>query len=97
MAAGRLLVLVLMASLISARSFKPTTFYHTLNRSPFRAAHTVNVDRIHKLVTIAPKQGHSATVIFLHGLGDTALGWSDQMRDFAEHLGHVKFILPTGV
>lgn len=35
-------------------------------------------------------------VVFLHGLGDTAHGWSDAMAMLAKDLTHVKFILPTG-
>jgi len=35
-------------------------------------------------------------VVFLHGLGDTAHGWTDAMAMLAKDLTHVKFILPTG-
>ena len=38
----------------------------------------------------------SAAVIFLHGLGDTAHGWDDNMMDIANSHPHIKFILPTG-
>ncbi|KAN0074582.1 Phospholipase/carboxylesterase/thioesterase [Tylopilus felleus] len=44
---------------------------------------------------VAPLAKHTATVIFLHGLGDSGLGW----RAFAEllkyELPHVKWVLPN--
>ena len=45
---------------------------------------------IHSLTSPA-----SASVIFSHGLGDTAEGWEDAARKWAEHLPHVRFVLPT--
>ncbi|KAF9354710.1 hypothetical protein BGX34_010850 [Mortierella sp. NVP85] len=36
---------------------------------------------------------HSATVIFMHGLGDTGAGW--QVSTLRYHLPHVKFIFPN--
>ncbi|OQR73354.1 acyl-protein thioesterase 1-like [Tropilaelaps mercedesae] len=36
---------------------------------------------------------HTATVIFLHGLGDTGYGWSEQLRQL--RLPHVKYICPN--
>lgn len=36
---------------------------------------------------------HSATVIFLHGLGDTGLGWSQAFARIRQP--HVKYIFPT--
>ncbi len=38
---------------------------------------------------------HTATVIFLHGLGDTGNGWAPVSKDLALHLPHVKFLFPT--
>jgi len=46
-------------------------------------------------VTVPAQKDHSATVIFLHGLGDTGRGWAPQMAEFAESLPHVKFVLPN--
>lgn len=43
--------------------------------------------------TVNAKSHHSATVIFLHGLGDTGNGWCENMRDIG--MDHVKFICPT--
>jgi predicted esterase len=37
----------------------------------------------------------SGTVIFIHGLGDTAAGWVSEMRRFNLANPHLKFILPT--
>ena len=36
---------------------------------------------------------HSATVVFLHGLGDTGHGWADFMREIRRP--HIKYICPT--
>ncbi|RLN32351.1 hypothetical protein BBJ28_00019126 [Nothophytophthora sp. Chile5] len=45
-------------------------------------------------IVLAP-DAPTATVVFLHGLGDTGHGWSDTMAMLAKGLPHVKFILPT--
>ncbi|KAJ3192692.1 hypothetical protein HK101_006114 [Irineochytrium annulatum] len=37
---------------------------------------------------------HTATVLFLHGLGDTGHGWSPVATELSEKLPHAKFILP---
>lgn len=50
------------------------------------------------LVTFTPEEGkHSASMILLHGLGDTSDGWSDVAETWirSSSLEHVKFILPT--
>jgi lysophospholipase-2 len=45
---------------------------------------------------LKPTKEHTATIIFMHGLGDTAEGWIDTAADyFAPALPHAKFILPT--
>lgn len=41
------------------------------------------------------KTKHTATVIILHGLGDTARGWSDFGPMLQMQLPHVKFVFPT--
>jgi len=41
------------------------------------------------------KYKHTRTVIFLHGLGDTAHGWVDLVDMMRPSVPHVKFILPT--
>lgn len=46
-------------------------------------------------ITITPEKP-TAAVVFMHGLGDTAHGWSDAMAELSKDLPHVKFILPTG-
>ncbi|KAJ3500504.1 hypothetical protein NLJ89_g9767 [Agrocybe chaxingu] len=47
--------------------------------------------------TIPPREQHTATVIFLHGLGDTGRDVSKALRTLTAHseLGHVKFVFPT--
>jgi predicted esterase len=49
----------------------------------------------HMRVVIGPEKQHTATVIFLHGLGDTAKGWADAMHWMAKSMPWVKFVLPT--
>jgi hypothetical protein len=41
------------------------------------------------------KKKHSASVIWMHGLGDTGEGWRDVMEILQENNPHIKFILPT--
>ncbi|ORX90284.1 Phospholipase/carboxylesterase [Basidiobolus meristosporus CBS 931.73] len=43
----------------------------------------------------AAKGKHSATVIFLHGLGDSGNGWAPATAAIAPLLPHVKFVLPN--
>lgn len=47
-------------------------------------------------ITINPAPDkHSATVVLMHGLGDTASGWETTAEMLADQMPHVKFILPT--
>jgi lysophospholipase-2 len=48
-------------------------------------------------ITIGPPNGASptASVIFLHGLGDTGAGWADVAPQFQAALPHVRFIFPN--
>lgn len=48
-----------------------------------------------KPLTFPSKTKHSATVIILHGLGDTAHGWADFGPMLQAQLPHVKFVFPT--
>ncbi|KAI0371517.1 Phospholipase/carboxylesterase [Pilatotrama ljubarskyi] len=47
-----------------------------------------------KVLTVAPRAKHTATVIFVHGLGDTGYGWKPVADMFAGELPHVKWVLP---
>ncbi|KAI0030522.1 Phospholipase/carboxylesterase [Vararia minispora EC-137] len=47
-----------------------------------------------KFLTVAAPQRHTATVIFVHGLGDTGYGWEPVAEMFKSELPHVKWILP---
>lgn len=44
-------------------------------------------------VTVSPSGKHTATLIFLHGLGDTGHGWASSLADVRQ--SHVKIICPT--
>merc|ERR1712212_557118 len=54
---------------------------------------TGNASKMSAPVVVNATTKHTATVIFLHGLGDTAHGWASAME--AIGLPHIKFILPT--
>jgi len=44
---------------------------------------------------IQPRAKHTATVIWLHGLGDTGEGWCSICRDVFRGMSWVKFVFPT--
>jgi len=46
-------------------------------------------------VVIEATSKHSATVIFLHGLGDSGAGWRPVASVMAKQLPHVKWVLPN--
>lgn len=46
-------------------------------------------------VILKSRTAHTATVIFLHGLGDTGRGWEPVAHQLARLLPHIKFILPN--
>ncbi|OAA63101.1 acyl-protein thioesterase 1 [Cordyceps fumosorosea ARSEF 2679] len=47
-------------------------------------------------MVFTPSGRHTATVIFIHGLGDSGHGWADAVQHWQgrNNLNHVKFILP---
>lgn len=47
-----------------------------------------------KLV-VEPAKKHTASMILLHGLGDSAHGWIDVAEQLADALPHVRFVLPS--
>lgn len=44
---------------------------------------------------VEPSKPHTASVILIHGLGDSAYGWIDVAEQFSQSLPHVRFVLPT--
>ena len=44
-------------------------------------------------VIVSPSGKHTATLIFLHGLGDTGHGWASSLAEVRQ--GHVKIVCPT--
>ncbi|KAF9226761.1 Phospholipase/carboxylesterase [Gyrodon lividus] len=44
---------------------------------------------------VKPLTKHTATVIFLHGLGDSGKGWLGIINELKEQLPHVKWLLPN--
>jgi predicted esterase len=59
--------------------------------------HVVEMTRVPPpLTAIVRPVAVTATVIFMHGLGDTCVGWVDAVTEFwAPSLPYVKFILPS--
>ncbi|KZT06516.1 Phospholipase/carboxylesterase [Laetiporus sulphureus 93-53] len=49
-----------------------------------------------KFLTVNPRTKHTATVIFIHGLGDSGHGWKPVADLFRTDsmLGHIKWVLP---
>lgn len=50
-------------------------------------------DDMARTFTADPKGQHTATLIFLHGLGDTGQGWCDNLRSM--NLDHLRIVCPT--
>ncbi|KAI9322457.1 Phospholipase/carboxylesterase/thioesterase [Dichotomocladium elegans] len=48
-----------------------------------------------ELVVVPAAEEHTATVLFLHGLGDSGVGWLFLAEAIAPMLPHVKWILPN--
>lgn len=44
-------------------------------------------------VIVSPSGKHTATLIFLHGLGDTGHGWASSLAELRQ--SHVKIVCPT--
>jgi predicted esterase len=57
----------------------------------------VEVDRVKQIITISPPSTHAvlASMVFLHGLGDTCFGWGQAMVDIAERVKGLRIVLPT--
>ncbi|RKP11177.1 Phospholipase/carboxylesterase/thioesterase [Thamnocephalis sphaerospora] len=43
----------------------------------------------------SPRKKHTATVFFMHGLGDSGAGWAPVTEELRTLLPHVKFVLPN--
>lgn len=43
---------------------------------------------------LKPLEDHKATIIFLHGLGDSGYGWKDVFEIVQQHIKCAKVILP---
>jgi len=41
------------------------------------------------------KSRHMGTVLFMHGLGDSPMGWAGEMAHIQSKLPHLKFVLPA--
>lgn len=72
----------LLLSSSSARSFSR----YPMSSPPSLDSGTLYVD---------PTIKHGASVVLLHGLGDSAEGWIDVAEQLAPMLPHVRFVLPS--
>lgn len=48
-----------------------------------------------RTAVLEPPEAHSSTVVVLHGLGDTALGWVDAAQHWQASMPNTRFVLPT--
>jgi len=56
----------------------------------------VTRDAANKIITIHPSEGlHTATVVLMHGLGDSGDGIKGLADVWSRDFPHVKFIMPT--
>ena len=71
---------------------------HDPDRSTSSPVVALNTDMAAlRVLTVAPITKHTATVIFVHGLGDSGHGWkpvAEMLQDNPE-LHHVKWVLPN--
>eukprot|EP00741_Cyanophora_paradoxa_P019481 tig00021127_g18806.t1 len=68
------------------------------NGAAFRSVASVSAETMAGAmpdIIVGPAGKHSATVIWMHGLGDTGKGWSDTGKMFGSAMPHVKFVYPT--
>jgi pimeloyl-ACP methyl ester carboxylesterase len=47
-----------------------------------------------KFIAVPALSKHTATIIFVHGLGDTGGGWKPVADMFKREMPHVKWVLP---
>ena len=50
--------------------------------------------RYREPIVLRPSEAHTATVIMLHGLGDSGEGWAPVGDEWAPALPHAKFVFP---
>lgn len=51
-------------------------------------------EKLKTVVVDATTENHTATVIWLHGLGDSGVGWLFFTEELAPRFPHIKWILP---
>lgn len=83
--------------ILSALAFGPVA---ASVRSSVRMMSTrTSIDRSQQRITIAHDTSASerpeGSVVVLHGLGDTAMGWADVAKMWADAMPRVRFVLPT--
>jgi hypothetical protein len=59
-----------------------------------RTQHTMATPRALRVAVRPALSKHTATIIFMHGLGDSSAGWEFISDHFAS-LSHVKFLFPN--
>ncbi|CDO73842.1 hypothetical protein BN946_scf185015.g171 [Trametes cinnabarina] len=66
---------------------------HRPSNSAAHKAH-IHMSAALKVLTVTPRAKHTATIIFVHGLGDTGYGWKPVADMFSAEMQHVKWVLP---
>ncbi|KAL6076393.1 palmitoyl-protein hydrolase [Balamuthia mandrillaris] len=66
-----------------------------LRSSAGRRRHSSSASSSSTILTIPSAADHRATLIFLHGLGDTGQGWFDPLYYLSRQLQHFRIVLPT--
>lgn len=64
----------------------------TAGRATARTLATLATGRI---ITLPAPEAHTSSVVFMHGLGDTALGWLQPAEYLQQRSPHTRFVLPT--
>ena len=59
----------------------------------FLLSHQTNSKMSERPVVVSASGKHTATLIFLHGLGDTGHGWASSLADVRP--SHLKIVCPT--
>lgn len=80
---------------MNVRARRVLTHLSTSGRRRYSVAPNVSVDQERRVISMQPSGEHTATVIYCHGLGDTANGWAEPCYTWAQQMPWIKFILPT--
>jgi predicted esterase len=49
----------------------------------------------YELVVVHPRAKHTATLLFMHGIGDSGDGWAQTFEQYSRHFPYLKVICPS--